>query len=64
MQSCAKKLAGKGVDVAIMNAGVFVGGPDDPLKGGSGWGVCCSACGSTAHAAWQGASVAQRCALP
>ncbi|KAL4429337.1 hypothetical protein ABPG77_005111 [Micractinium sp. CCAP 211/92] len=33
VQSCAEKLAGQGVDVAIMNAGVFVGGPDDPLKG-------------------------------
>lgn len=31
LQSCAEKLAGQGVD--IMNAGVFVGGPDDPLKG-------------------------------
>ncbi|KAL4458667.1 hypothetical protein ABPG75_013532 [Micractinium tetrahymenae] len=33
VQSCAEKLAGKGIDVALMNAGVFVGGPDDPLKG-------------------------------
>ncbi|EFN54113.1 hypothetical protein CHLNCDRAFT_135473 [Chlorella variabilis] len=33
VQTLGEKLAGQGVDVAIMNAGVFVGGEDDPLKG-------------------------------
>lgn len=51
-QSCAEKLAGKGVDIAIMNAGVFVGGPDDPLKGGAAGSPglrCRTCCGLTAQ---------------